>query len=109
MSINYDDFAKIEIRIGTIEAVELVEGADRLLKLTVDVGENTRRQIISGIREFFANPQDLVGKQCPFLVNLEPRTIRGLESQGMILAGGESDMFTLLHPAKEVIAGTQVH
>jgi methionine--tRNA ligase beta chain len=109
MSIFYEDFAKLEIRIGTIEAVELVEGADRLLKLTVNVGEDTKRQIVSGIREFFADPQELVGKQCPFLVNLEPRTIRGLESQGMILAGGEGDTFTLLHPAKEVPVGTQVH
>lgn len=105
-TISYDDFAKLEIKIGTITAVELVEGADRLLKLTVDVGEEESRQIISGIREYFAEPEVLVGKQCPFLTNLEPRTIRGLESQGMILAGGDGDMFTLLHPENEVSAGT---
>lgn len=109
MSISYEDFAKLEIRIGTIETVELVEGADRLLKLTVDIGEENKRQIVSGIREFFADPQELVGKQCPFLVNLEPRTIRGLESQGMILAGGEGETFTLLHPGKVVPSGTQIH
>jgi methionine--tRNA ligase beta chain len=108
MSISYEDFAKVEIRIGTIETVELVEGADRLLKLTVDVGEESKRQIVSGIREYFADPQELVGKQCPFLVNLETRTIRGFDSEGMILAGGEKGMFTLLHPHKHVPAGIRV-
>jgi methionyl-tRNA synthetase len=109
MSISYEEFAKLEIRIGTITAVELVEGADRLLKLSVDMGEAEPRQIVSGIREFFSDPQVLIGKQCPFLVNLEPRTIRGLESQGMILAGGEGATFTLLHPGNGVPPGTMVH
>lgn len=107
MSISHGDFVKLDIRIGTIKSVEVVEGADRLLKLEVDIGEEVR-QIVSGIREYFDDIQDLVGKQCPFLVNLEPRTIRGLESQGMILAGGTDDIFTLLHPSKEVPAGTPV-
>ena len=107
--ISYDDFAKLEIKIGTITAVDLVEDADRLLKLTVDVAEESPRQIVSGIREFFADPQELVGKQCPFLVNLEPRMIRGLESQGMILAIGTGDVFSLLHPDKKVPAGTKVN
>lgn len=109
MPISYEDFAKLDIRIGTILAVELVEGADRLLNLSVDLGEEAPRQIISGIREFFAEPQTLVGKQCPFLINLEPRTIRGFESQGMILAGGEGETFTLLHPGVSVSSGTPIH
>jgi methionine--tRNA ligase beta chain len=108
MSITFDDFAKLEIRIGTIEAVELVDGADRLLKLTVNVGEETPRQILSGIREFITEPENLVGKQCPFVLNLEPRMIRGLESQGMIMAGGEGEVFTLLHPGQPVSPGTLV-
>ncbi len=108
MSISYDYFAKLEIKIGTITEVEVVEGTDKLLKLTVDVGEEASRQIVSGIREFFTDYSELVGKQCPFLVNLEPRTIRGLESQGMILAGGEGDLFTLLHPAVSVPPGTLI-
>jgi methionine--tRNA ligase beta chain len=106
--ISYDDFAKLEIKIGTIAAVEIVEGADKLLKLTVDVGEESPRQIVSGIRLFFADPQELVGKQCPFLTNLAPRTIRGLESQGMILAGGGDEAFALLHPSRIMPAGTLV-
>jgi methionine--tRNA ligase beta chain len=109
MSISYPEFAKLEIRIGTILSAEIVEGADKLLKLMVEVGEETPRQIVSGIREFFPDAQALVGRQCPFLVNLEPRTIRGLESQGMILAGGEGESFTLLHPNREVPPGTQIH
>lgn len=115
--INYDDFAKLEIRIGTILSVEVVEGADKLLKLMVDVGEikeeegsevASPRQIVSGIREYFEDPQILVGKQCPFLINLEPRVIRGLESQGMILAASTEDSFALLHPHQTLKAGAKI-
>ncbi|MCA9354368.1 MAG: tRNA-binding protein [Candidatus Kaiserbacteria bacterium] len=108
-TIQYDDFAKLEIRIGTIKTVDVVEGADRLLRLTVDVGEESPRQIVSGIREFFEDIETLIGKQCPFLVNLATREIRGLESQGMILAGGTGETFTLLHPSHEVPAGTKIN
>ncbi|OGG59933.1 hypothetical protein A3C89_03260 [Candidatus Kaiserbacteria bacterium RIFCSPHIGHO2_02_FULL_50_50] len=108
-TITYDDFAKLNIRIGTIVSVETIEGADKLLKLMVDVGEEAPRQILSGIRTFFEDPQELVGKQCPFLINLAPRTIRGLESNGMILAAGDNETFSLLHPAKPLPHGTEVH
>lgn len=112
--ISYDDFAKLDIAIGTIAAVEVVEGADKLLKLAVEVGEEKPRQIISGIREYFEDPQELVGKQCPFIVNLEPRTIRGYESQGMILAatclpaGRAEGGFALLHPHRALPAGARI-
>ena len=106
--ISYDEFAKLEITIGTIKTVEVVENADKLLKLTVDVGEETPRQIVSGIREFFDDIEFLVGKQCPFITNLEPRVIRGLESQGMILAASTDDIFALLIPHNELPAGTEV-
>lgn len=107
--VSYKDFLNLEIKIGTITEAEVVEGADRLLKLTVDLGEEKPRQIISGIREFFDDITSLAGKQSQFLTNLEPRVIYGLESQGMILAGGEGNEFTLLHPAKKVPPGTQIH
>lgn len=112
--INYDDFAKLDIKIGTILSAEIVEGADKLLKLMVDTGESDEdgnkksRQIISGIREYFPEPEVLVGKQCPFLVNLEPRVIRGFESQGMILAAGGEGTFALLFPSVELAAGTKI-
>ena len=107
--ISYDDFAKLDITIGTIVSVEVVEGADKLLKLEVDVQEEKPRQIISGIREYFEDIQFLVGKQCPFLTNLEPRTIRGYESQGMILAAEHDSVFSLLIPHNELPAGTRVN
>jgi len=106
--ITYDDFAKLDIAIGTITAVEIVEGADKLLKLTVEIGEDAPRQIISGIREYFEDVESLVGRQCPFLVNLEPRVIRGFESQGMILAASSDDTFALLAPHVTLPAGTRV-
>jgi methionyl-tRNA synthetase len=108
MEISFDDFAKLDIKIGTIVEVEPVPDTDKLLKLKVDVGEESHRQIISGIKHFFDDWTELKGKQAPFLTNLEPRTIRGLESQGMILAGGDEDTFTLLSPDKTVSPGTRI-
>ena len=107
--IQYDDFAKLDIALGVITAVEIVEDADKLLKLTVDMGEEAPRQIISGIRTFFEDPQELVGKQCPFLVNLQPRVIRGLESQGMILAAECDGVFALLNPHNMLPPGTRIN
>lgn len=106
--ITYNDFAKLEIKIGTILNVDIVEDADKLLKLMVDVGEENPRQIVSGIRIYFPDPQVLVGKQCPFIVNLEPRMIRGFESQGMIMAASEDGVLALLHPHIEMKAGSTV-
>lgn len=106
--ITYDDFAKLEIKIGTILSVAVVPDADKLLILSVDVGEGEPRQILSGIRTFFEDPQVLVGKQCPFVTNLAPRTIRGLESNGMIMAASNGDIFALLNPHVEVPAGSLV-
>lgn len=103
MNISIEDFKKLEIKIGKILSVEKVEGADKLLKLDVDFGE-FKRQIVSGIAEFYT-PEELVGKLCPFIVNLEPRMLRGVESQGMLLAAkGEKPV--LLHPNQEIPAGS---
>ena len=106
--ISIDQFKVVEAKIGTILTAEKVENADKLLRLTVDFGEATGpRQILSGIAEYYA-PESLIGKQCPFITNLEPRTIRGFESQGMILAGGLTEGVTLLHPDKTVPPGTML-
>jgi methionine--tRNA ligase beta chain len=107
--ITYEVFSQLDIALGTITAVEIVEGADKLLKLTVSVGEEHPRQIISGIREYFDDVQSLVGKQCPFLLNLQPRVIRGLESQGMILASDHKERFALLQPSVGLPDGTRIH
>lgn len=106
--IAYEDFAKLDIALGTIIAIEVVEEADKLLKLTVDIGEENPRQIISGIREYFEDVQSLVGMRCPFLVNLQPRVIRGFESQGMILAAENDGVLALLVPHTELPAGTRI-
>ena len=106
--ISYEDFAKLEIKIGEIKTVDVVEGADKLLRLMVDFGEETPRQIISGIRTYFEDPQWLVGKKCPFLTNLEPRTIRGFESQGMILAASHETTLGLLFPHSDLPVGTKI-
>ena len=106
--ISYKDFAKLEITIGEIVEVEIVENADKLLKLRVQFGKGEERQVISGIREYYSEPQDLVGLKCPFLTNLESRTIRGYESQAMILAASTEDSFSLLSPNQDIVAGARI-
>ena len=113
-TITYDDFAKLDIRIGEVLSVELIEGADKLLKCMVNVGDvdaegnMVPRQILSGIREYFEDPQVLVGKKFPYIVNLAPRTIRGFESKGMILAGSHEDVLALFSPSHDVPSGTPI-
>jgi len=107
--ITYDDFAKLEIALGKVLSVEPVEGADKLLRLAVDFGGEEPRQIVSGIRTFFEDPQVLVGRTFPFLINLEYRTIRGVESQGMILAASTPEgAFALLEPSAPLPPGTKI-
>jgi len=105
--ITFADFTKVTIQIGTIAKVEVVENADTLLRLVVDFGSETR-QIISGIRQLVDDPQTLVDTQAPFVTNLKPRVIRGLESQGMILAAGQGETFAFLRPERALPAGTLV-
>jgi methionine--tRNA ligase beta chain len=111
--INFDDFQKMDIRIGTILEAEKVEGADKLLKLKVDLGSDPAtagqdiRTIVAGIAKDY-KPQSLIDKQLVILTNLEPRTIRGIESQGMILAAVVEEKAVILKPAKKVPSGTKV-
>lgn len=104
--IEFSDWEKLDIRMGTVTAAEKVQGADKLLKLTVDLGAEAR-QIVSGIA-FAYSPEDLVGKQMPVLANLAPRAFRGLESDGMILAASDGPNPVLLHPDKPVPQGAKV-
>lgn len=106
--MTFDEFKKWEIKIGTILSAEKVPDADRLLKLMIDLGEGTPRQILSGIAEYYPDPSVLAGKQVPVLANLPPRTIRGLESQGMVLYAVGGGSLTTLEPTHEVPAGTNV-
>lgn len=106
--ITFEEFKKIDVRVGTIKSVEEVPETDKLLKLTVDVGEDNDITIVSGIREYFDSPQDLVGKQTPFVLNLEHRVIKGVESQGMLFAVGGESGFALLEPSREIKPGSEV-
>ena len=106
--ISIDDFKKCDIRLGTILSSEKVPEADRLIKLTIDAGEETPRQIVSGIAAYYSDPSVLVGKQVPILMNLEPRVIKGIESKGMVLyAVGGSELKTL-EPEEKLPNGTPV-
>lgn len=107
--ISIDEFKKVELRIGEILSVEKVENADKLLKLSVRFGEEVR-QVISGIAAYFPEPQILVGVKCAFATNLEPRAIRGLESQAMILAATDetTGAFTLLAAKPDFPSGLQI-
>ena len=87
--ISFDDFSKVDLRIGTILEAEKVEKADKLLKFKVDTGIDVRT-VVSGIAESFT-PEELIGKQVMVLVNLAPRKIRGIESQGMFLLTSKPD------------------
>lgn len=104
--ITFEDFSKLEIRIGKVLDAEKVEGTDKLIKLKIDLGTE-KRQIVAGIAESY-KPEKLIGKELPILVNLEPKKFRGLESQGMILAADMNGKPILMHPDKEVPPGSLV-
>lgn len=102
--ITYDDFTKLDLRTGTVLAAEKVEKADKLLKLTVDLGFEVRT-IVSGIAEHF-KPQDLIGLQVSVLANLAPRKIRGIESKGMILLAESDGKLHFVSPANAIANGS---
>ena len=104
--INIEDFQKIDLVVGQILSTEKIPDTDKLLKLSVDLGEATPRQIVSGISLYFPDCAVLVGKKCMFVANLEPRVIRGIESQGMILAVSTAEgKFSLITPNEEIPVG----
>lgn len=106
--INYDDFKKVEIKIGKILSVEKIEKSEKLLKLSVDFAEASPRQIVSGIAKYFPDITTLAGKKCAFVTNLEPKPLMGLESNGMILAvGGGDEAFSLFEVNDSIPAGTK--
>ena len=104
--ISYDDFKKIELRIAEIKSAEKVEGADKLLKLRISLGEE-ERQIIAGIALWY-QPESLVGRKIVLLANLEPATIRGVESNGMLLAADVDGRAIILQPDQDVPAGSKI-
>ena len=105
--ITFDDFKKLDIRIGTVEKVEAHPNADKLWLLDVNFGGPTRR-IVTGLRGIYES-EDLLGKRIAVLVNLAPAKFRGEESNGMLLAAEGNDVVSLLQPDKEIEDGSEVH
>jgi methionyl-tRNA synthetase len=104
--ISIEDFRKVELKIATVKSAEPHPNADRLLVLQVDLGSE-QRQICAGIRNHY-NPEELVGKQVVIVANLETARLRGLESQGMLLAASDDDRVIVLTPEKPVQVGAKV-
>jgi len=88
-TINYEQFSRIELKVADIVSAERVEGSDKLIKLDIVLGEE-KRQLVAGIGKSY-EPEDLIDKQIVIVANLEPRTLMGLESQGMLLAAHDED------------------
>ena len=106
-TVTFEDFSKLDIRLGTILEAEKVKKADKLLKLLVDTGID-KRIIVSGIAEHYS-PEEIVGKTVSVLLNLAPRMIKGIESQGMILmAENEEGKLSFMSPEKEFSAGGSI-
>jgi methionyl-tRNA synthetase len=107
-NITFDDFAKLDLRVGTITAAERVPKADKLLKLSIDIGEASPRTVVSGIAMHFA-PEQLPGQQVVLVANLEPRKMRGVESQGMVLmAEDAAGKLVFVQPKEVVCPGGEV-
>jgi methionyl-tRNA synthetase len=104
--ISFDDFSKMDIRIGTILTAERVEGTDKLMKLSVDLGSEVRT-IVSGIAHVF-NVEDVVNKRVQVLANLAPRKIKGIESKGMILFADNGEGLAFVSPLGDVPNGAGV-
>ena len=114
--LKYEDWKKVEIKVGRILSAEKIEKSEKLLKLSVDFAEAAGpRQIVSGIARFFPNPDELVGKKCAFVTNLEPKSLMGLESNGMVLAvgggpageTGQEEPFSLFEVKAETLTGAR--
>ncbi|MDB5188823.1 MAG: methionine--tRNA ligase [Candidatus Nomurabacteria bacterium] len=107
--ITIEEFKKMKAQIGKVLVAEAVPDSDKLIRFELDFGEEKPRQILSAIREWYPEPEQLVGKMMLFVINLAPRTIRGLESQGMLMAvDGTDGTPVFLVPDRDVLPGTTV-
>ncbi len=107
--ISIEDFAKLDIRICKIVMAEKIEGADKLLKITLDEGDGQTRVIVSGIALAHPEPETIIGKMVPVIVNLAPRAMKGVTSNGMMLCPQNAEgLPVLLSPISEVTPGAKV-
>jgi methionine--tRNA ligase beta chain len=109
-TITFDEFSKLDFRVGRVLEAKDVEGSDKMIKLVVDFGELGKKVIFSGIKKWY-KAEELIGKLYVFIFNLEPRPMFGEESQGMIIAAETEDgqECVLLEPDKEIAPGSSVH
>src|SRR5262245_53105627 len=106
-AIAIEDFARVDLRIGTIRTAAPHPNADRLLVLTVDIGEAEPRQLVAGIRAAY-DLRTLPGQQVVVVANLKPSTLRGVQSQGMLLAASDDDGLSVVAPGRRFAPGTKV-
>jgi len=104
--ITIEDFKKLDLRVAEIVNAEKIEGADKLLKLTINIGDETRT-LAAGIAEYY-KPEELIGKKIIVIKNLKPRKLRGVLSQGMLLAATTENTIAILTPDKDVPTGTRI-
>ncbi|OYT36020.1 methionine--tRNA ligase subunit beta [Candidatus Pacearchaeota archaeon ex4484_71] len=107
--VDFSDWEKLDIRVAQIKSVEDIEGADKLYKLSLDVGDLGERTICAGLKEYYSK-DELKDKKIIYFVNLKPRKMRGVESQGMLLAAsnGDHSKVILLTPESEIENGSRV-
>ena len=105
--ITIDDFAKVELKVAKVLEAEKVEGSNKLIKFKVSLG-NEERQIVSGIQKYY-EPEDLIGKKLVVVTNLKPVKLKGIESQGMIIAAGDGDVVKVLLVDDAVEEGQLIH
>ena len=108
-TVSYEDFQKLDIRVGLVKACQPVPKSKKLLQFTIDDGTGTDRTICSGIAAFYEKPEDLVGRRILFVANFAARKMMGIESQGMILSAVDSDeSLSVVTTSKDVKPGSQV-
>ena len=107
--VSFSDWQKLDLRVAQIKSVEDIEGADKLYKFSVDVGELGERTIVAGLKPYYKK-EELEGRKVILFVNLAPRTLRGIESQGMMLAATSEghEKVRLLQPDGEIEVGSKV-
>jgi len=107
--VNFEDWSKLDLRVAEIKKVEEIEGADKLYKLTLDVGEMGERIICSGLKEYYSS-DELLNKKIIYFSNLKPKKLRGILSQGMLLAASNEDdsKVVLISPSEDIGNGTIV-
>lgn len=105
--ITFDEFSKLELKVGTVVEAEDIEGSEKLIKLKVDVGEENPRQVLAGVKQWF-KPEEFIGKQVIVVTNLEPKVMMNLKSQGMMLAADSKKGPIFLTVPKKVPPGTKI-